>query len=66
MTTFPPPVVARYADVADFASHGASATTARDAWVQVGALRSQVSPERRFLCAFVAPLSLRKACGPAP
>jgi len=31
-----PVVIARFADVADFASHGASRDRARAAWVQVG------------------------------
>ena len=46
-----PVVIARYADVANFASNGASRDRARDAWEQVGALRSQVGKRAGFFCA---------------
>ena len=54
-----PVVIARYADVADFASHGASRDRARDAWVQVGALRSQVAKRSGFFTRVRRALSLR-------
>ena len=54
-----PVVIARYADVADFASHGASRDRARDAWVQVSALRSQVGKNAGFFARMRRALSLR-------
>ena len=54
-----PVVIARYADVADFASHGASRDRARDAWVQVSALRSQVGKNAGFFARIRRALSLR-------
>ena len=54
-----PVVIARYADVADFASHGASRDRARDAWVQVGELRSQVAKRSGFFARVRRALSLR-------
>jgi len=44
-----PVVIARYADIASFASNGASRDRARDAWAQVRSLRSQVSKKAGFL-----------------
>lgn len=54
-----PVVIARYADVADFASHGASRDRARDAWVQVGELRAQVAKRSGFFARVRRALSLR-------
>ena len=54
-----PVVIARYADVADFASHGASRDRARDAWVQVSVLRSQVGKNAGFFARIRRALSLR-------
>ena len=51
--------VARRADVADFASHGASRDRARDAWVQVGELRAQVAKRSGFFARVRRALSLR-------
>lgn len=54
-----PVVIARYADVANFASNGASRDRARDAWEQVGALRSQVGKRAGFFVRVRRALSLR-------
>ena len=54
-----PVVIARYADVANFASNGASRDRARDAWEQVGALRAQVSKRAGFFARIRRALSLR-------
>ena len=54
-----PVVIARFADVADFASHGASRDRARAAWVQVGQLRSLVASRVGFLVRTRRALSLR-------
>ena len=54
-----PVVIARYADVANFASNGASRDRARDAWEQVGALRAQVGKRAGFFVRIRRALSLR-------
>lgn len=54
-----PVVVARYADIASFASNGASRDRARDAWAQVSSLRTQVSKKAGFLARVRHALSLR-------
>lgn len=54
-----PVVIARYADIASFASNGASRDRARDAWAQVRSLRSQVSKKAGFLARVRRALSLR-------
>lgn len=54
-----PVVIARYADVANFASHGASRDRARAAWVQVVALRTQVTKRSGFFARVRQALSLR-------
>ncbi len=54
-----PVVIARYADIASFASNGASRDRARDAWAQVGSLRTQVSKKAGFLARVRRALSLR-------
>lgn len=54
-----PVVIARYADVADFAYHGASRDRARDAWMQVNDLRSQVGKNAGFFPRIRYALSLR-------
>ncbi|MBS4875187.1 MAG: transglutaminase domain-containing protein, partial [Actinomyces sp.] len=54
-----PVVIARYADVASFASNGASRDRARDAWAQVSSLRTQVSKKAGFLARVRRALSLR-------
>ena len=54
-----PVVIARYADIASFASNGASRDRARDAWAQVRSLRTQVSKKAGFLARVRRALSLR-------
>ena len=54
-----PVVIARYADIASFASNGASRDRARDAWAQVSSLRTQVSKKAGFLARVRRALSLR-------
>ena len=54
-----PVVIARYADVANFASNGASRDRARDAWVQVSVLRSPVGKNAGFFALIRRALSLR-------
>ena len=54
-----PVVIARYADIANFASNGASRDRARDAWAQVSSLRTQVSKKAGFLARVRRALSLR-------
>ena len=54
-----PVAIARYADIASFASNGASRDRARDAWAQVSSLRTQVSKKAGFLARVRRALSLR-------
>ena len=54
-----PVVIARFADVANFASNGASRDRARAAWAQVGQLRDQVSKRAGFFARVRRALSLR-------
>ena len=54
-----PVVIARYADIASFASNGASRDRARDAWAQVRSLRCQVSKKAGFPARVRRALSLR-------
>ena len=54
-----PVVIARFADVANFASNGASRDRARAAWAQVGALRDHVSKRAGFFARVRRALSLR-------
>ena len=54
-----PVVIARYADVANFAANGASRDRARDAWEQVSALRTQVGKRAGFFVRIHRALSLR-------
>ena len=49
----------RFADVANFASNGASRDRARAAWAQVGQLRDQVSKRAGFFARVRRALSLR-------
>ena len=54
-----PVVIARFADVANFASHGFSRDSARAAWAQVRDLRDQVSKRAGFLARVRRAFSLR-------
>ena len=54
-----PVAIARFADVANFASNGSSRDRARAAWAQVRELRDQVSKRAGFLTRVRRALSLR-------